>query len=104
MNGANENGNENGDMKNGNEVADNGSSADPPLEGMDVEEAANNEEKSEERNKDVGERDLFKLVVVNSYGSQEIKKLTDDPKRTLQLSGMCMCRCGVCVAMCVCPL
>ena len=53
-------------------------------------EAANNEEKNkdeQEKNKDVGERDLFRLVVVNSYGSQEIKKLVDDPKRPLSLTG-----------------
>ena len=70
---------------------------------MDVEEATNNEEKSEEVNKDKGERDLFRLVVVNSYGSQDIKKLTDDPKKTLQLSGVWACgRVGVWA--CVCPL
>ena len=53
-----------------------------------MEEATNNEEKSEEVNKDKGERDLFRLMVVNSYGSQDIKKLTDDPKKTLLLSGV----------------
>ncbi|XP_064399096.1 ubiquitin carboxyl-terminal hydrolase 4-like [Halichondria panicea] len=87
-NGDNENGNGNGNGdENGTKATDNESSADPPPEVMDVEEATNNEEKSEEVNKDKGERDLFRLMVVNSYGSQDIKKLTDDPKKTLLLSG-----------------
>ncbi len=34
------------------------------------------------------EKDLFRLTVVNSYGSQEIKKLVDNPQKILQLSGM----------------
>ena len=33
------------------------------------------------------EMDLFRLVVVNEYGSQEIKKLVDDPRRPLSLTG-----------------
>ncbi len=33
------------------------------------------------------EKDLFQLMVVNSYGSQEIKKLVDN-KKPLQLSGV----------------
>ena len=40
-----------------------------------------------EKKKDVGERDLFRLVVVNSYGSQEVRKLVDDPMRPLSLTG-----------------
>ncbi len=55
-----------------------------------TEEATNDEKKSgavtkdekkcDEGSKELGERDLFKLVVVNSYGSQEIRRLVDDPK------------------------
>lgn len=37
------------------------------------------------------EKDLFRLMVVNSYGYQVIKRLVDDPKRPLQLSGTCTC-------------
>ena len=59
-------------------------------------EAGNDEKKVEEGSKDFGERDLFKLVVVNSYGSQEIKKLVDDPKKPLTLSGTC----GLCEGVC----
>ncbi|XP_064398355.1 ubiquitin carboxyl-terminal hydrolase 15-like isoform X3 [Halichondria panicea] len=33
------------------------------------------------------EKDLFQLTVVNCYGSQDIKKLVDDPQTPLQLSG-----------------
>ena len=30
--------------------------------------------------------DLFQLVIVNSYGSQEVKRLEDNPEKTLKLS------------------
>ena len=41
----------------------------------------------ESKDESTEERDLFRLVVVNSYGSQEIKKLVDDPRRPLSLTG-----------------
>ena len=41
--------------------------------------------------KDEKEQDLFRLVVVNSYGSEDVRKLVDDPKKMLQLSGKYFC-------------
>ena len=51
----------------------------------------NNSQSTEEEKMDEKERDLFKLVVVNSYGSQDVRKLVDDPNKMLQLSGEANC-------------
>ena len=59
----------------------------------------------EEENKERGEKDpdLFQLVEVNSYGSQEVQKLKDDDKNPLKLSSECMSVYAcVCVCVCVC--
>ena len=116
-NGNNQNEKGNETSENGNETieserSNNESSADPPGEAEKMEtdektEAANNEEKNkdeQEKSKDVGERDLFRLVVVNSYGSQEIKKLVDDPKRPLSLTGRVVYCTLISDFVCVCRL
>lgn len=55
------------------------------------EEGQENEEKEEEKEKGEKEPDLFRLVVVNSYGSQEVQKLKDDDKNPLKLNSECEC-------------
>jgi len=54
-------------------------------------EGQENEEKEEEKKEKEEEPDLFRLVVVNSYGSQEVQKLKDDDKNPLKLSSECVC-------------
>lgn len=57
------------------------------------EEGQENEEKEEEKEKGEKEPDLFRLVVVNSYGSQEVQKLKDDDNNPLKLNSECVCVC-----------
>jgi len=57
------------------------------------EEGQENEEKEEEKEKGEKEPDLFQLVVVNSYGSQEVQKLKDDDKNPLKLNSQTYIAC-----------
>ena len=67
---------------------------DPP-DNDSMEVGDNNSQSVDDEKKDKKERDMFKLVVVNSYGSQDVRKLVDDPNKMLQLSGeasyVCFC-------------
>jgi len=76
------------DNQNENQASQSGNGDSEHGNGTSVEPEQSMETDEKEEKKDFGERDLFKLMVVNSYGSQEIKKLVDDPKRTLSMSGM----------------
>ena len=65
----------------------------PDNDSMEV--GDNNSQSVDDEKKDKRERDMFRLVVVNSYGSQDVRKLVDDPNKMLQLSGeasyVCFC-------------
>ena len=47
--------------------------------------------KTQARGKAAREPDLFHLVVVNSYGSQEVQRLKDDDSIPLKLGSEWMC-------------
>ena len=44
-----------------------------------------------QKRKEEEEEDLFRLVVVNSYGSQEVQRLKDDDSIPLKLGSEWMC-------------
>ena len=49
------------------------------------------EEEESKKQKEEEEKDLFRLVVVNSYGSQEVQRLKDDDSIPLKLGSEWMC-------------
>lgn len=49
------------------------------------------EEEESKKQKQEEEEDLFRLVVVNSYGSQEVQRLKDDDSIPLKLGSESMC-------------
>ena len=63
-----------------------------------------NEDTEEGQEKKDHNKDLFKLVVVNSYGSQEVQKLNPEQDHLLKLTSVCNITfvLSVCVCACVC--
>ena len=51
------------------------------------------ENKKQKQKQGQEEEDLFRLVVVNSYGSQEVQRLKDDDSIPLKLGSEWMCVC-----------
>ena len=89
-------------MKDNNATADrtsasnNSTAGEEEAEEEENKKKENEEEEGEEKEKVDKEPDLFQLVVVNSYGSQEVQRLKDDDKSPLKLSSECV---GVCVCV-----
>ena len=59
-----------------------------------MKEEEENKKQKQKRGKAAREPDLFRLVVVNSYGSQEVQRLKDDDSIPLKLGSEWMCVCG----------
>ena len=90
-NGSHDNTNENAGEETDNNAPDSRNKDDQPArsEGDGATEPA---EKTDR------EPDVCSLVIVNSYGSQDVQRLKDDPKITFKLSSQSVC---VCVCVCV---
>ena len=66
-------------------------------EGEKENEGEEREEENKKQKQKQGQEeqeDLFRLVVVNSYGSQEVQRLKDDDSIPLKLGSEWMCMCG----------
>ena len=95
---ANDNNNEMEDVNGENEDKMNKNEEGPPSSEENV-DSSNSEMKNlvseggddkGELRKENTETDLFTLSVVNAYGSQEVRKIDDDPDKTVTLTSKCL--------------